>query len=400
MDANMEGNKVGLGVVGCGSRIKGLLSGLPNLGKAIELRAAYDPDSGRIEGWLDGLGANPKICGSYEELLAMPEVDWVAVAAWNSLHAKQAAQALSAGKHVFCEKPLATCMDDAVLLRKAALSSDRLFLVGFTLRYSSFYRRLKELLDAVEIGRILSMEFNETLGFNHGGHIMSCWRRLEEFTGSHILEKCCHDIDIANWLLESRACKVASFGGLDFFTPGNAHLPETMPRDGNGERAYCQWPTARGKNPFLTDKDIVDNQVAILEFANGARATFHTNLNAGIPERRFYILGEKGAIRGDMNAYCIELGRIGFGCKPEKVFSEEVDWAGHGGADSILCRHWSDLMLGRAERPLSTVDDGLAAAATCFAIEEARKAYAVVDMKGYWSRLASCSASMNQTGAR
>lgn len=386
----MKNQKAGLGIVACSARIKGLLKQLQERGGEMEIRAIFDPDKAKVDSWRPELDLqNATVCADYDELLKRKDIDWVAISSWNSLHAKQAIAALEAGKHVFCEKPLATSLEDAKLLREAARKSDRLFMVGFTLRYSSFYRKLKEAIDSGVIGKIVSVEFNETLNFNHGGHIMSCWRRLEKFTGSHILEKCCHDIDIANWLIGSRAARVASFGGRDFFVPENSSLPDTLPRDSQGERAYCQWPTARGGNPFLTDKDIVDNQVVIMEYANGVRATFHTNLNAGIPERRFYILGSKGALRGDMNDYRIELGLIGFGMKKEELFSESASSEGHGGADTTLCCHWADLLSGKASRPLSTVRDGLESALTCFAIEEARKTGTIVDLKRYWDSLES-----------
>lgn len=384
----MTGKKIGLGIVACSGRIKTLLQQLPGVGERIEIRALLDPDKGKIEGWRKGLDcAGADLCKDYSAMLRREDVEWVAISSWNSLHAKQAVQALKAGKHVFCEKPLATNIKDAIELRKAAEESGRLLLVGFTLRYSSFYRKLKELLSSGLIGKVVSMEFNETLNFNHGGHIMSCWRRLEKFTGSHVLEKCCHDIDVVNWLLESRATRVASFGGRDFFTPANASLPETLPRDPNGEKAYCQWPTARGKNPFLTDKDIVDNQVAILEYENGVRATFHTNLNAGMPERRLYILGSKGALRGDMNGHQIEFAKIGFGEKAEVVFSKDASAEGHYGADQVLCQHWSELLCGQTATPLSTAMDGLEAAVTCFAIEKARKMAKIVKLRQYWDWL-------------
>ncbi len=49
------------------------------------------------------------------------------------------------------------------------------------------------------------MEFNETLDFNHGGYIMGDWRRLQRYSGTHLLEKCCHDIDLVNWITGSLA---------------------------------------------------------------------------------------------------------------------------------------------------------------------------------------------------
>jgi len=85
----------------------------------------------------------------------------------------------------------------------------RLFNIGLTLRYSPHYRKIKQLLESGAVGDIISMEFNETLDFNHGGYIMGNWRRLREYAGTHLLEKCCHDIDLVNWMVGSRARHVS-----------------------------------------------------------------------------------------------------------------------------------------------------------------------------------------------
>jgi predicted dehydrogenase len=381
--------KTGLGIVGCSGRVSGLLSILPGYNENVFVKAVFDPDKDRAEKFRQGAKCpDAEICPDYEALLARKDIEWVAVTSWNALHASQAAQAMKAGKNVFCEKPLATNMRDAVLLKKTAEAHPELkFLVGFTLRYSPFHRGVKKVLDSGMPGKLISMEFNETLGFNHGGHIMSCWRRLEKFTGSHILEKCCHDIDIANWLTGSRPKRAASFGGLDFFLPENSDLPEKLPRDREGYKAYCQWPTARNGNPFLTDKTIIDNQVVILEYENGVRATFHTNLNAGIPERRFYILGAHGAVRGDMITNKIESAPIGFDAKITETSCAAEAAGGHAGADPVLCKHWANLMSGAETKPLSTVANGLESAVVCFAAEESRKTGRVVNLEKYWRRL-------------
>ena len=93
--------------------------------------------------------------------------------------------------------------------------------MGFNLRRSPHYRKLKALLNDGVIGDVVSMDFNETLDFNLGGYIFGDWRRLRENSGPFLLEKCCHDIDLANWMLDSQATRVASFGGLNFFVPEN-----------------------------------------------------------------------------------------------------------------------------------------------------------------------------------
>lgn len=96
------------------------------------------------------------------------------------------------------------------------------------------------------------MEFNETLKPDHGGYIMGDWRRRTDLSGGHLLEKTCHDFDLVNWILNSKPKKVASFGGLDFFTPENEERLKDHP-------AYDSWPGLVKMNPFTSDKDIIDN---------------------------------------------------------------------------------------------------------------------------------------------
>jgi len=374
---------ISLGIVGCSRRIQTILDGITVLGKKIKIKALYDIDPQRNSEFREKYNKDAVICNSYDEMLAMKDIDWVVISSYNTLHASQSVQALRAGKNVFSEKPIATNLEECRDLYAAYNKSGKKFILGFTLRYAELYRKIKEYLDSGEIGKIISMEFNETLNFNHGGHIMCCWRRKEEFTGSHILEKCCHDIDMANWLLDSKVKYVSSFGGLNFFKTENAYLIDKLTADANGFKAYCQRPTARGKNPFTSDKDIVDNQVVILEYANGARATFHTNLNAGIPERRMYMLGEFGALRADFNSSKIEVRKIGFNEEIRDIFNRQTTSDEHGGADSILAEHFEDLMLHESVEPLSTVENGIESAITCFAIEEARKKHKVVDVDTY-----------------
>ncbi len=375
--------EVSIGLVGCSSRIKGILNHISTLGKQIKIGALYDIDPKRASEFREQYNKNAMICSSYEEMLALKNIEWVLVSTYNSAHACQSTKALRAGKKVFSEKPIATNLADCRKLYDAYRDSGKKFMLGFTLRYSKFYRKIKEFLDSGEIGKVISMEFNENIGFNHGGHIMCSWRRKEEFTGSHILEKCCHDIDVVNWLLNSRAKYVASFGGRNFFKSENSYLLDKLAPDENGLKAYCQWPSAQGKNPFTSDKDIVDNQVVIIEYADGVRATFHTNLNAGIPERRVYILGEFGALRADFVASKIEFKKIGFQEKIREIFNTQMGSDAHGGADLILAEHLEDLILNENVEPLSTVESGIESAIICFAIEEARKNHKIVDVDTY-----------------
>jgi predicted dehydrogenase len=370
--------KINIGICGCSSRIKSLLNILPGLGDDLEIHGLYDPDKKRVSEFKEKFNTSAKSYDSYEEMLEDPSIHWVAISTWNSLHAEQTIAAFKAGKDVYCEKPLAINIDDCYAMRDAQIASGKKFMIGFTLRYSPHYRKIKEIIDSGAIGKIISLEFNENLDMNHGGHIMCCWRRQKEFTGAHILEKCCHDIDIVNWLVESRPAKVASFGGLDFFLPENAYHMERLEKNSDGHNAYCSWPTAQGNNPFTSEKNIIDNQVAIIEFKNAVRATFHTNLNAGILERRLYILGTEGTIRADAITGKIELRKIGFNEEIQDL-STGVK-GGHAGGDEVLVQHWRDVIF--EDKPVFTsLDDGLNSAIASLSIDVAMRTNRIISME-------------------
>ena len=389
-------NEIGIGVIGSGGMGRAVWKAVLENNERLQVKALYDPDELAIEATREILQNEPVICGNYQDVVDRKDVDWVMIASWNRDHADQAVAAFEAGKHVFCQKPLALGLDDCVRMKAAHEKSGKLFNIGFTLRYSPHYRRLKELLAEGRIGQIVSMEFNETLHFNHGGYIHGDWRRLREHAGTHLLEKCCHDIDLANWMTESRPRRVASFGGTDFFRPENAHHAERIGhREKDGKLAYMGWGGPIDLNPFTSDGDVVDNQVAILEYENGVRATFHTNCNAGIPERRMYILGTEGAIRADVIAGTIELQRIGWETEIEDVSTDAS--GGHGGGDEILAQELSDSML-NGTPPSVGLNEGMISAIACFAIDEAMDSGTVVDLTDWWKKAGMWLTDMSGPG--
>ena len=261
-------------------------------------------------------------------------------------------------------------------------------MVGFTLRYTPHYNKIKELLDEGVVGDIISLEFNETLGFNHGGYIAGNWRRFNEFGGSHILEKCSHDLDICGWMVGSRAAKVASFGGLDFFTKENEHHMQRIGPNEDGVDAYCTWHRPGDINPFTAEKDIIDNQVCILEFENKVRSTFHTNLHSAIPERRIYINGTEGALRADVLNGTIEVARVGWDQSITKHVGEHK--GGHGGGDQFLVEHLYK-MIAEDAPSLTSLDAGIEAAVACFGLQDAMDQGKVIDMRSYWEALQPAS---------
>jgi len=375
---------VNIGLIGCGARLRGVVKEITahDRENLIRVAVAYDPDPASIEALREQFGRDCRNSPTEEALVNDPEIEWVFIGSWNCHHARQAILALNAGKNVFCEKPLAMTLKDCLAIREAAQKSGKVFAFGLVLRYSSHYQRIMELVSSGAIGRIVSFEFNETLGFTHGGYIFGNWRKNRQNAGTHLLEKCCHDIDLANWIIGSLPVRAASFGGRDFFTPQNASHVERIGPDEQGAIAYSAWPDPQRSSPFDGKADIFDNQVAILEYANGVRGTFHTNCNAGMPERRFYLCGTEGTLRADLVASTIEIQRIGWDSKIEKIDTRVTD--GHGGGDQAMGNAMVETLL-RGVAPLASCEDGIKSAIVAFGLDQAADEGRVVDLNAMWS---------------
>lgn len=373
--------RFGIGVIGFGNRVGGLVAQLVAANPDIELASVCEPSPAGVA-YARSVAPAVQVAADVAELVRNPRVGWVLIGSPNKFHREHASVAMRAGRNVFCEKPLATNLADCLAIRDVVRETGRSFFFGLVLRYAPLYTRVRSLLDLNSIGRIISVEFNETLGFNHGGYIHQDWRRHRAAAGTHMLEKCCHDIDIVNWMVGSRATGVASFGGLRYFVPGNRFIADEIgPNPANGRRAFQDWPQTNN-DPFTHDKDIVDHQVAILEYANGVRASFHTNCAAGIPERRLLLLGTHGAIRADLNTGTVELQKIGWDV-PRIVYRVTSTLTDHAGADGQLVAALADWII-RSTAPRTGIEHALDSAVTCFGIDQALDERRTVDMKPLW----------------
>jgi len=384
---------VGLGIIGSGARIRAVLAKVLERGSQdVKIVAVFDPDPRSVENTLDVFGRDIQVCDSVESLLQLSTVSWVFVGSLNCQHASHAISAMEAGKDVFCEKPLATQLMDCLAVRETMHRTGRKFIFGLVLRYSPHYQRIHSLVEEGAIGDLISFEFNETLSFNHGGYIFGNWRRSRDLAGTHLLEKCCHDLDLANWLVGSRPQRVASFGGRNFFNPENATHVSRLGRDADGRDAYSVWTDHLSVNPFHSGADIVDNQVAIIEYATGVRATFHTNCNTALTERRFYLCGSEGTLRADALLGKIEIKRIGHDTVVETLSTGSSD--NHAGGDDIMAQGILNTIL-RDEAPLASVEEGIYAFAVAHGIDQSLDEGRVVDLSELWKKIDENSSSVS-----
>jgi predicted dehydrogenase len=175
------------------------------------------------------------------------EAEAALVCTQDALHVGPALGALEAGWHVLLEKPMAPSPSDCTRLVEAAESAaggeGRQLRVCHVVRYTSFFRAVKDAIESGAIGRPVHIAHSENVSFWHFGHsfVRGAWSRSADSTPI-VLAKTCHDLDILYWLAGRPAARVSSFGGLSWYRHANA--PEGAPlRCGEACPEYrrCLW---------------------------------------------------------------------------------------------------------------------------------------------------------------
>lgn len=152
-----------IGIIGCGkiAQVRHIPEYAENLDA--ELVAFFSPNRTRAEEQARKYGG--KVYDTAESLLADPEIDAVSICAANYAHAELTIKALEAGKHVLCEKPMATTLADCEAMVACAKKQGKFLMVGHNQRLAKAHFTAKQLIDEGLIGTIIS--FRTTFG--HGG---------------------------------------------------------------------------------------------------------------------------------------------------------------------------------------------------------------------------------------
>ena len=372
--------KIKVAVLACGNRSRHVVGNLLRDSNGnVEIVAVYDPDPQTVEVSLKHWKSpNAKSCSSYQEAINTPGVEWVMVFSPNVYHKEQVIAAFEAGKHVFSEKPLATAIEDCVAINDAHKKSGKIFATGFVLRYAPIYRKAKEILDSGILGDLLMLEANENITPPHGSYIMRNWRRHTAIAGPHILEKCCHDLDLIEWLTDSIPSKVTAFGGRGFFLPKNEDLYKHIAPNMQG----CWEDPHAIPSPFTGDGDLMDNLISIAEFRNKVRVSFSCSMSNILPERRMYFSCSKGTMKLDLYSAVLHYATLDSGL----VYSIDFKTDGHGGGDSHIMKELYETMT-TGVLPKCSGSEGLRSAVYAIAIDQAAVSGQIVDIEPIWKEL-------------
>lgn len=185
-----------VGIVGAGQIAKFHMKGYEEAGANVV--AVADLDSSRASSLAGLVGAD--FYNDYREMLARPDIGAVSVCLPNHLHYQSAVDALRAGKHVLCEKPMTTTLADARELAHLAEESGRCFQIAYMKRFMPAFQMAHEAIS--EIGNLLSATVKVFHWFpdEMWGKADEWWGLNRETSGGGpLVHAGSHVIDILNW---------------------------------------------------------------------------------------------------------------------------------------------------------------------------------------------------------
>lgn len=367
---------------GIGLRAGHVLGILKETMPEVEFVGFFDPQPTHLE----KIGMDVPRFSDVAEMLADTKPDLFFVGSPNCFHLEHIKLGLEAGVRMFSEKPVVTTKADTMELAGllAEHGTDQV-MVGLVLRYSQHMVDLRAVL--AELGPITSLEANEHIGPYHGAFFMRDWRRMVQWSGGFMLEKCCHDLDIYNMVTGSRPTQVASFGGRKSFIPEFA--PTSNTENEIMHRKESVWESV--PDAFYSDGDIIDNQTAIVRYANGANLAFHTNLNVPDEHRRFCVMGALGMVEGDfVRGYLKATARDGSVIADHDYTKGDPEkMSAHYGADHMMVADIVAYLRGETtELPVGVVD-ALEAGLVAMALDEARINGKMIDLADTWTEFDS-----------
>ena len=386
---NMKKYKVLL--IGAGNRGVGYLIYMRGMPEKFEVVGVAEPIKERRDNIKNMFHLSEENCfEKWEDILQKPKfADVALIATMDNMHYEPALKAIDAGYHLLLEKPVAQTVQECVDIALAARKKGVEVLVCHVLRYTPFYKKVKELIMQGAVGKVVSVVAVEAVGNLHQSHsyVRGDWHREDESTPM-LLAKCCHDLDIIQWLVDKPCEKVSSFGKLTHFVPENAPkgaplrcvdggCPEEETCPYHYRKVYFDNPSDRwmrnavgrgvSKDINPTDEEVieglkntnfgacvyhanntvVDHQVVNMEFEGGATASLTMNaFNCG--GRYIRIFGTKGELYA--NASDTEITLFSFETREfEKISVEETEESiagGHGGGDVGIVEELYDYLSG------------------------------------------------------
>lgn len=357
----------------------------------------------------------------------------------DQLHYATTIKLLNKGYNILLEKPVTSNPDELLEIANLAKKNNCTVVVCHLLRFTPFFKKVKEIIDLGEIGKIMNIEMYEHVWHGHfvNAYARGKWRNEKECGSGFLIAKCCHDTDLMCWLNDITEPKsVSSFGARAFYCPENAPKGATEYCYNCPKKDECMFDASRfeavldccpqytwaeldmdfknvpmqeklehlktsvfGKCVFNTDMDIVDRQSVMVNFENGSTATLNMVGGATKAGRFIHIVCEYGEISGylEENKFIFrkfnkDAVNVKYSCDENMYTDEIIDVvigdreqnvsAGHSGADFCIMNDL--MMLLRGEKPSKSttlIDGSINGHLICYGAEKSRKESVIVNLK-------------------
>ena len=366
--------------------------------------------------------APENITNDWHTWLTRPKfADGIIITTPDALHSDPAIAFAGLGYHLLLEKPMSPNETDCRRIVQAVRMAGVMLAVCHVMRYTQYTKLVKKILDAGQIGEIISVQHLEPVGFWHQAHsfVRGNWHN-EARSSSMLLQKSCHDLDWLSYIVGKPCQRVSSFGSLSHFKkefrPEGAAdrcldcgVANTCAYD--AKRFYfdhfhegeTDWPlnvitTNISEAGILEalktgdygrcvyggcDNDVVDHQVVNLEFEGGVTASFTMTAFTKPRDRETRIFGTKGELFGNGNT--IEI--YDFLTRETTTINSELEsdgsiLSGHGGGDEGVMQAFVTALLDNNPKYiLSGATQTLESHLMVFAAEAARKQNRVMSVE-------------------
>ncbi len=296
------------------------------------------------------------------------------------LHAKRALE--TGYKLILLEKPVSHDIAETKEIATLAAEKGAKVVVCHVLRYSNYYLKIKEYIENGSLGKVLSVEQRENVGYFHFAHsyVRGVWHK-EETSSPSILAKCCHDLDLIYWFADSLPKTVDSNGNLFYFNKENApegateycmqgckckdkcpydaeafyitdnvfkakfikYMPTTVfgsPVHGRKKKREILRNGEYGKCVFLNDNDVCDHQEVNIMFENGVSGRLTMTAFGERCERETRVVGTKGELICRKAKITLEQ----YGLKKKVLLRDHFSMLGHVEGDIRTIHNFASLL--------------------------------------------------------
>lgn len=340
-----------IGIIGTGARsIAYLKVCLSDIRENVHVKALAEIDEEKLKQYVKEYLKSenmPDLYTDYNGLLDDETIDAVIICTPDITHREIAVAAMKKNKHILLEKPFATTLEDSIAIYNESIKHNIVFRLGFVLRYTAVYSKIKEIVSRGDLGQLISIEAKETLGYLHGGSFFRRWHRFKKNNGGFLNAKCSHDMDLLNWIASTEPAYVSAFGSRTFFNSkkdaaekcSECKIKHSCRYQYKSEH-YGLFSPIKDLCVYNAEKDIVDHEVVNIEYNNGITASFTVTMLSAEANRTMVIFGTEATLYADLENAVVKVKYIE--PKDEIVYKLDTISVGHGGGDQGIYRNFID----------------------------------------------------------